>query len=124
MRLRCAAARCHPSLARLFRRYNLVFHDDTKKAVYASGLAEERLIPAKVGYSESPDPTHPANVNFIPVGFAGEVQENSVCCKSNRANSSEVTFGEVWNLTLPRSRFERSRFAADAFACRVSAAVL
>jgi predicted metal-dependent hydrolase len=30
---------------------------------------------------------------------------------------------ERGNHKVPRSRFERSRFAADAFACRVSAAV-
>jgi hypothetical protein len=36
-----------PRLARLFRRYNLVFHGDTKKAAYASGLAEEPLIPVQ-----------------------------------------------------------------------------
>jgi hypothetical protein len=36
-----------PRLARLFRRYHLVFHGETKKAAYASGLAEEPLIPVQ-----------------------------------------------------------------------------
>jgi hypothetical protein len=36
-----------PWLARLFRRYNLVFHGRTKKAAYASGLDEEPLIPVQ-----------------------------------------------------------------------------
>jgi hypothetical protein len=36
-----------PRLARLFRRYHLVFHGDTKKAAYASGLAEQPLIPVQ-----------------------------------------------------------------------------
>jgi succinate dehydrogenase/fumarate reductase cytochrome b subunit len=36
-----------PRLARLFRRYNLVFHGNTKKAAYASGFAEEPLIPVQ-----------------------------------------------------------------------------
>jgi hypothetical protein len=36
-----------PRLARLFRSYNLVFHGDTKKAAYASGLVEEPLIPVQ-----------------------------------------------------------------------------
>ena len=36
-----------PRLARLFRRYNLVFHGSTKKAAYASGFAEEPLIPVQ-----------------------------------------------------------------------------
>lgn len=37
-----------PSVARLFRRYNLVLHGHTKKVAYASGLAGERLIPVQV----------------------------------------------------------------------------
>jgi hypothetical protein len=36
-----------PRVARLFGRYHLVFHGDTKKAAYASGLAEEPLIPVQ-----------------------------------------------------------------------------
>ena len=36
-----------PRLARLFGRYHAVFHGDTKKAAYASGLAEEPLIPVQ-----------------------------------------------------------------------------
>jgi hypothetical protein len=36
-----------PRLAGLFRRFPLVFHGDTKKAAYASGLAEEPLIPVQ-----------------------------------------------------------------------------
>lgn len=36
-----------PWLARLFRRYNLVLHGQTKKAAYASGLDEEPLIPVQ-----------------------------------------------------------------------------
>jgi hypothetical protein len=34
-----------PSLARVFGRFPLVFHGDTKKVSYASGLAEEPLVP-------------------------------------------------------------------------------
>jgi len=37
----------HPWLAKIFRRYNLVFHGRTKKAAYASGLEEEPLIPVQ-----------------------------------------------------------------------------
>jgi hypothetical protein len=37
----------NPRLARLFRHYHLVFHGDTKKAAYASGLAEQPLIPVQ-----------------------------------------------------------------------------
>jgi hypothetical protein len=36
-----------PRLARLFRSFPLVFHGSTKKAAYASGLAEEPLIPVQ-----------------------------------------------------------------------------
>lgn len=36
-----------PRLARLFGRYHAVFHGETKKAAYASGLAEEPLIPVQ-----------------------------------------------------------------------------
>ena len=36
-----------PQLARLFRRFNTVFHGETKKAAYASGLQEEPLIPVQ-----------------------------------------------------------------------------
>ncbi len=36
-----------PRLARLFERHHLVFHGDTKKAAYASGLAEEPLVPVQ-----------------------------------------------------------------------------
>jgi hypothetical protein len=36
-----------PRLARLFRRFNTVFHGVTKKAAYASGLDEEPLIPVQ-----------------------------------------------------------------------------
>ncbi len=36
-----------PRVARLFRHHHLVFHGDTKKAAYASGLAEEPLIPVQ-----------------------------------------------------------------------------
>jgi hypothetical protein len=36
-----------PRLARLFRHHHLIFHGDTKKAAYASGLAEEPLIPVQ-----------------------------------------------------------------------------
>ncbi len=36
-----------PRLARLFRRHHLVFHGNTKKAAYASGLAEEPLVPVQ-----------------------------------------------------------------------------
>ena len=36
-----------PALARLFRRHNLVIHGATKKAAYASGLADEPLIPVQ-----------------------------------------------------------------------------
>jgi hypothetical protein len=37
----------HPWIAKIFRRYNLVFHGSTKKAAYASGLEEEPLIPVQ-----------------------------------------------------------------------------
>ncbi len=36
-----------PALARTFRRFNTVFHGDTKKVAYASGLQEEPLIPVQ-----------------------------------------------------------------------------
>ena len=36
-----------PRLARLFGRFPAVFHGETKKAAYASGLAEEPLIPVQ-----------------------------------------------------------------------------
>jgi|HubBroStandDraft_6_1064221.scaffolds.fasta_scaffold09938_3 hypothetical protein len=36
-----------PRLARLFRHHHLIFHGDTKKAAYASGLAEEPLVPVQ-----------------------------------------------------------------------------
>ena len=36
-----------PRLARLFARFPLVFRGDTKKAAYASGLADEPLIPVQ-----------------------------------------------------------------------------
>ena len=36
-----------PRMAWLFARFPLVFHGDTKKAAYASGLAEEPLIPVQ-----------------------------------------------------------------------------
>ena len=36
-----------PALARLFRRHNLVIHGATKKAAYASGLADQPLIPVQ-----------------------------------------------------------------------------
>ena len=36
-----------PLLARLFGRYHIVFHGDTKKVAYASGLAEEPLVPVQ-----------------------------------------------------------------------------
>lgn len=36
-----------PRLARLFARFPLVFHGETKKVAYASGLAEEPLIPVQ-----------------------------------------------------------------------------
>jgi hypothetical protein len=36
-----------PRLARLFARFPLVFHGSTKKAAYASGLADEPLIPVQ-----------------------------------------------------------------------------
>jgi len=36
-----------PGLAKLFRRFNTVFHGETKKAAYASGLDEEPLIPVQ-----------------------------------------------------------------------------
>ena len=36
-----------PRLARLFARFPLVFHGDTKKVAYASGLAEEPLVPVQ-----------------------------------------------------------------------------
>jgi hypothetical protein len=36
-----------PRLSRLFARFPLVFHGSTKKAAYASGLAEEPLIPVQ-----------------------------------------------------------------------------
>jgi len=37
----------NPYLANLFRRFAVVFHGDTKKVAYASGLAEESLIPVQ-----------------------------------------------------------------------------
>jgi len=36
-----------PRLARMFRRFALVFHGSTKKVAYASGLAQEPLIPVQ-----------------------------------------------------------------------------
>jgi hypothetical protein len=36
-----------PRLARVFRHFALVFHGSTKKVAYASGLAEEPLIPVQ-----------------------------------------------------------------------------
>jgi hypothetical protein len=36
-----------PGLARVFRHFNTVFHGETKKAIYASGLREEPLIPVQ-----------------------------------------------------------------------------
>jgi len=36
-----------PRVARLFEHYHLVFHGATKKAAYASGLAEEPLVPVQ-----------------------------------------------------------------------------
>ncbi|MGA9565488.1 MAG: hypothetical protein WBS19_08200 [Candidatus Korobacteraceae bacterium] len=36
-----------PRLARMFSRFPLVFHGSTKKAAYASGLADEPLIPVQ-----------------------------------------------------------------------------
>lgn len=36
-----------PRLARLFERFPLVFHGSTKKVAYASGLAEEPLVPVQ-----------------------------------------------------------------------------
>jgi hypothetical protein len=36
-----------PGLAKAFRRFNTVFHGETKKAAYASGLDEEPLIPVQ-----------------------------------------------------------------------------
>jgi hypothetical protein len=36
-----------PRVARLFQHHHLVFHGSTKKAAYASGLAEEPLIPVQ-----------------------------------------------------------------------------
>ncbi len=36
-----------PRLARMFARFPLVFHGSTKKAAYASGLADEPLIPVQ-----------------------------------------------------------------------------
>jgi hypothetical protein len=36
-----------PRVARLFEHYHLVFHGSTKKAAYASGLAEEPLVPVQ-----------------------------------------------------------------------------
>jgi hypothetical protein len=36
-----------PGLAKLFRHFNTVFHGETKKAAYASGLEEEPLIPVQ-----------------------------------------------------------------------------
>jgi len=36
-----------PGVAKLFRRFNTVFHGETKKAAYASGLEEEPLIPVQ-----------------------------------------------------------------------------
>jgi hypothetical protein len=36
-----------PVLARVFRRFHTVFHGETKKAAYASGLQEEPLIPVQ-----------------------------------------------------------------------------
>lgn len=36
-----------PRVARLFGHYHLVFHGNTKKAAYASGLAEEPLVPVQ-----------------------------------------------------------------------------
>ena len=37
----------NPWLSRLFGRFPLVFHGDTKKAIYASGLADEPLVPVQ-----------------------------------------------------------------------------
>jgi hypothetical protein len=37
----------NPWVARLFGRYHSVFHGSTKKAAYASGLAEEPLVPVQ-----------------------------------------------------------------------------
>ena len=36
-----------PRLARIFRRFNTVFHGDTKKAAYASSLQDEPLVPVQ-----------------------------------------------------------------------------
>jgi hypothetical protein len=36
-----------PRVARMFEHHNLVFHGNTKKAAYASGLAEEPLVPVQ-----------------------------------------------------------------------------
>ena len=36
-----------PRVARMFERHYLVFHGNTKKAAYASGLAEEPLVPVQ-----------------------------------------------------------------------------
>ena len=36
-----------PRVARMFGHFHLVFHGDTKKAAYASGLAEEPLVPVQ-----------------------------------------------------------------------------
>ena len=36
-----------PRVARMFGRFHLVFHGDTKKAAYASGLAGEPLVPVQ-----------------------------------------------------------------------------
>ncbi len=36
-----------PTLAKLFGRFNTVFHGETKKAAYASGLQDEPLIPVQ-----------------------------------------------------------------------------
>ena len=36
-----------PGLAKVFRHFNTVFHGETKKAAYASGLQEEPLIPVQ-----------------------------------------------------------------------------
>ena len=39
-----------PRMARVFARFPLVFHGRTKKAAYASGLADEPLIPVQTDY--------------------------------------------------------------------------
>lgn len=50
-----------PRVAHLFERHHLVFHGNTKKAAYASGLAEEPLVPVQAITS----------VTFTLAGLAG-----------------------------------------------------